>query len=111
MSAAREVVEAYFAHMRAGDVEVAELFRDDAQLIGLGTVVRGRPAIRQFYEESIRSGRPQPALVGDLMVDGQRVAAELHIGLAGDSTLHVVDLFEVDGESIVSLTYFVADHP
>ncbi|MEI7623234.1 MAG: nuclear transport factor 2 family protein [Actinomycetes bacterium] len=111
MSSARELVEAYFACMKAGDISVAELFCEEAQLVGLGTVISGRPAICQFYEESIRSGRPQPELFGDLMIDGNRVAAELLIRLSGQPSLHVVDLFEIDGEHIASLTYFVSDHP
>ena len=41
---AGEVAEAYFTCMRNGDPDVAALFHDDAQLIGLGTIVSGRPA-------------------------------------------------------------------
>jgi hypothetical protein len=38
------VVEAYFACMRAGDEGVADLFHEDARLVGLGTVVADHPA-------------------------------------------------------------------
>lgn len=110
MAGARSIVESYFSCVKAGDKNVAELFHDDAQLIGLGTVVVGRPAIDQFYAASIETGRPQPSLVGDLFVEGDRVVAELLIELAEQVTMHVVDLFEISGEKIKSLTYFVADH-
>ena len=104
-------MEEYFTIMRAGGTAVADMFSDDAQLVGLGVVVRGRPAIREFYSESIRIGRPHPELVGDLLIEGNRVAAEVYIRIEGNSSLHVVDLFQVDGERITSLTYFVADYP
>jgi hypothetical protein len=105
------VVEAYFTRMRAGDVRVAELFHDDAQLVGLGTVVSGRAAIATFYEQAIRNASPAPRPVGPLLVGDGRVAAELYIDLADGTTMHVVDVFVVDDDRIRSLTYFVADHP
>jgi hypothetical protein len=107
---ASEVVARYFACMRAGDPAVADVFHQDARLIGLGTVVDGRPAIDRFYESSIRAARPQPRELGPWMVAGDRVAVELEIGLADAPAMHVVDLFVVDGDRIRSLTYFVADH-
>lgn len=110
-STATEVVEQYFTRMRAADPAVAELFHDDARLIGLGTVVHGRPAIDTFYAASIRDARPQPRALGPWMVAADRVAVELEIALASGETLHVVDLFVVDGPRIRTLTYFLADHP
>ena len=106
-----EVVEQYFARMRAADPAVAELFHDDARLIGLGTVVHGRPAIDEFYAASIRDARPQPRALGPWMVAADRVAVELEIALATGDALHVVDVFVVDGARIRTLTYFLADHP
>lgn len=105
------VVERYFACMEAGDPAVADVFHDDARLIGLGTVVAGRPAIDEFYAASITASRPSPRTLGPWLVAGDRVAVELEIGLAGASALHVVDLFVVDGDRIRSLTYFLSDHP
>jgi hypothetical protein len=106
-----EVVEEYFATMRAGDPRVAELFHDDARLVGLGAVIEGRPAIDQFYASSISAARPEPALLGPPLVQGDRVAVEISIALAYGGPMHVVDLFEVDGEKIRTLTYFVCEHP
>ena len=105
------VVEAYFARMRAADPSVAELFHDDARLVGLGTVVSGRPQIASFYGEAIRNASPTPRPVGPLLVGDGRVAAEILIDLADGTTMHVVDIFEVDDGRIRTLTYFVADHP
>lgn len=108
--AATDVVESYFSHMRDGDIAVVDVFHDDARLVGLGTVVEGRDAIREFYASSIDASRPQPRLCGPLLVEGDRVAAEIEIELSTGDVLHVVDLFVVDGDRIRSLTYFVADH-
>ena len=106
-----EVVEAYFERMRAGDPNVADLFGESAQLVGLGNRVVGREAIRAFYTEAIERGGPQPSLAGPLMCDGGRVAAEIWIDLADGSKVHVVDLFHVEDGQIAQLGYFVADEP
>ena len=107
---AAAVVRRYFDHMVRRDPGVAELFHDDASLIGLGGVKSGKAAIRAFYEESIRNASPTPSLVGELLVSGTRVAAEIRIALSTGSPMHVVDLFVVEEGRIRSLTYFVADH-
>ena len=106
-----EAAEAYFACMRNGDTGVAALFHEDARLIGLGTIVSGRPAIAQFYAKSIRNASPAPRAAGPLAAEGNRVLAEVYIDLANGVSMHVVDLFEVDDGLIRSLTYFVSDHP
>lgn len=108
---AAETAEAYFACMRKGDPAVAELFHDGAQLIGLGTIVRGRPAIAAFYAESIRNASPAPRPAAPIAVEGNRVLAEVFIDLANGITMHVIDVFVVDDGLIRSLTYFVSDHP
>ncbi len=105
-----EVVREYFRRVRERDVGVADLFAPDAKLVGLGTVVQGRAAIADFYRDTIENAGPTPTLVEPLMTAGSRVAAEIHIELSGELCFHVVDLFEVDGGQISSLTYFLADH-
>jgi hypothetical protein len=105
-----EIVQRYFERIRARDPEVAELFHDDAKLVGLGTITEGKPAIREFYERSIRGASPTPSLVDSLLVAGPRVGAEIQIALANGTSLHVLDLFVVEGGLIKSLTYFVAEH-
>ena len=97
--------------MRNGDRTVADLFHLDAQLIGLGTIVTGRPAIAAFYGGAIDNAGPKPEPLGELLVDGGRVAAEVAIHLNDGVVMHVVDLFVVEAGLIRSLTYFVSDHP
>lgn len=107
---AAEVVKTYFGRMVGRDPSVAELFHEDARLIGLGRVVSGKPAIREFYKGAIEGASPTPSLVGGLLASGSRVAAEINIALATGAVMHVVDLFVVEDGQIRSLTYFVADH-
>lgn len=106
----RTVVTEYFRRVSAKDPAIAELFALDASLVGLGTTVTGRDAIADFYRESLESASPRPTVVGALMVDGSRVAAEIVIALTGMAPLHVIDLFEVNDGLINSLTYFLSDH-
>jgi len=105
-----QVVRTYFRRMLARDATVADLFHDDASLIGLGGVKTGKAQIREFYEGTISAASPAPSLVGELLVSGSRVAAEIRIALADGSSVHVVDLFVVEDGRIRSLTYFVSEH-
>lgn len=107
---ATDTVLAYFDRIRSRDPGVADLFHESGELVGLGRVTSGREAIRAFYAESIANASPTPELVGDLLASGTRVAAEIRIALADGTTMHVVDLFEVEAGLIRSLTYFVADY-
>lgn len=111
VSEAEKVVREYFSRMQAGDKDVYELFHDDAVLNGLGRRTTGRKAIREFYSRAIDEGAPQPRLAGPLLREGNRVAGEIHIGLADGTALHVMDLFEVEAGRIRSLTYFLASEP
>jgi hypothetical protein len=106
-----EVAEAYFTCMRNGDARVAALFHENARLVGLGTIVSGRPAIAEFYAHSIANAGPAPRAAAPIAVEGNRVLAEVYIDLTNGVTMHVVDLFEIDDGLIRSLTYFVSDHP
>ena len=107
-----ETAEAYFDCMRDGDTAVAALFHENAQLIGLGTIVRGRAAIAEFYTQSIRNASPAPRPAAPIAVEGDRVLAEVYIDLASGVTMHVIDVFDVDDDGLIrSLTYFVSDHP
>ncbi len=102
------VVSEYFSRMRARDVSVVDLFDDDACLIGLGAKRSGRETIREFYGGIIERAGPSPRLVGGLLVEGSRVAAEIHIDFPNGATVHAVDLFHVEDGRIRSLTYFLA---
>ena len=99
----------YFRRLQAGE-PVADLFTDDGELIGLGARVSGRDAINEFYSRSQRDASPRPEIL-TIVADGNRVLAEAHIHLASGARMHVVDGFEIKGERIRSLTYFIADYP
>ncbi|HIF94316.1 MAG TPA: nuclear transport factor 2 family protein [Myxococcales bacterium] len=103
-----EIAETYFSRVRARDLSVVDLFHQDAELVGLGARKKGHAAIRDFYGGVIERAGPTPTLVGSLLVDGERVAAEIVIELAGGSTVHAVDVFLVQQGLIRSLTYFIA---
>jgi len=110
MQEAEKVARSYFERIRGRDPGVADLFHEDASIVGLGGVKSGRETIRDFYKASIEGASPTPALTGELLVSGSRVAAEINISLADGSTVHAMDLFVVEEGLIRSLTYFIADH-
>ena len=107
---AEKAARSYFEKIRNRDPGVADLFHEDGSIIGLGGVKSGRETIREFYKASIEGASPTPALTGELLVSGPRVAAEINISLADGSGIHAVDLFVVEEGLIRSLTYFIADH-
>ena len=106
---AEATVRFCFERIRARDADVADLFHESGELVGLGRSTAGRERIRAFYSRSIADASPTPELVGELLASGNRVAAEIRISLADGTSLHVVDLFVVDCGLIRLLTYFVAD--
>jgi hypothetical protein len=111
MNDPESIAREYFSRMRAADLGVVELFHDDATLEGLGQLTRGKDAIRSFYSGAIESGGPQPSEPVSLLADATKVAAEVNIELRDGSTVHAIDLFEIEAGRIRKLTYFIADHP
>jgi len=107
---AAEVARQYFDRVRARDVSVADLFHEDASIVGLGGEKTGRQAIRSFYEASIKGAGPSPQIIGPIFASGQRAAAEIKISLTDGSIIHAMDLFVIEDGLIRSLTYFIADH-
>jgi uncharacterized protein (TIGR02246 family) len=103
------VAREYFRRMQAGE-PVAELFAEDGELIGLGTRVVGRDAIRAFYAQARSDAAPRPEPL-TVVGHGNRVLAEAYIHLSTGVRMHVVDGFEVRDGLIRSLTYFTADYP
>ena len=103
-----EVAGEYFSRMRARDLGVVDLFHEDAELIGLGARKCGHPAIREFYHEVIERAGPTPRQIGSFLAEGGRVAAEILIEFPGGSSIHAVDMFDVEAGLIRSLTYFIA---
>ncbi len=101
------IVTAYFDCVRDRDLGVVDLFHDDARLVGLGTIKFGKSEVRDFYTGVIENAGPTPRLVGGLLADAGRVAAEIEITLRDGATIHAVDLFEVEDGRIRCLTYFL----
>ena len=104
-----EIARRYFGRMRDG-APVDDLFTPDAELRGLGNRVVGRAAIAEFYGRAQQDARPRPEPVA-IAGAADRALAEARIFLADGTVMHVVDVFEIDGELIKSLTYFVSDYP
>lgn len=102
-----KVATEYFSRVRAGDVSVVDLFHDDAILIGLGTKRTGRDEIKAFYEDVIERAGPSPQLIGPLLADGSRVAAEVAIDFPNGMRVCAVDIFKVENSRIQSLTYYI----
>jgi hypothetical protein len=102
----QQVVNEYFSRMRHSDFAVAELFAEDAVLIGMGEPICGKDAVAAFYRDSISRAAPSP---DPLLVfsDGPNVAAEIRITIADGTELHVLDIFEVRDGLIHSLKYFL----
>ena len=108
---ATNIAQSYFEHMRAQDLNVVELFHEDAQLLGLGRRTKGKVAIKAFYTEAVAVGGPQPQSSGPMLSDGSTVAAPIDITLSDGSIIHAVDIFVIEDGKIRSLTYFLADIP
>jgi hypothetical protein len=103
------VALAYFRRMRAGQ-RVDDLFAPDAEIQGFGNHVRGKAAIAAIYAGVQDNATPQPEIV-EIVTAGNRAFGEVQVALADGTFLHVVDVFEVEGDLIKSLTYFNADYP
>ena len=97
--------------MRAQDLNVVELFHEDAQLLGLGRRTKGKAAIKTFYTEAVGSAGPQPQPSGPMLSDESTVVAPIDITLTDGNVIHAVDIFVIEYGKIRSLTYFLADIP
>ena len=78
----------YFERVTNGDVDgILELFADDAQLINPVTGeegIQGKVALRTFYEKLTSSLVDYKAAATDIIIDGNKLVAPLH--LAGKTT-------------------------
>ncbi len=111
MNELESIAREYFSRMRKGDLGVLDLFHDDAVLEGLGAHTSGKNAIREFYSKTIEAGPPQPSEPLTLLADATKVVAEVKVQLLDGSSIHAVDIFEVEDGRIRKLTYFIAEHP
>ena len=88
---ARVTVESYFDLIRDGDLGVADLFHDDARLVGLGTVIAGRTDSNVRVERITHVGRnndyeldtkfPGTFTAADLFVNDERFATIIGLHL------------------------------
>jgi len=73
----------YFARVTKGDVEgILALFADDAQLINPMTGeegIRGKAALRTFYQNLVGSLVDYHAGPTDIIIDGNKLVAPLHL--------------------------------
>jgi limonene-1,2-epoxide hydrolase len=104
-----EIARTYFGRMCAGE-RVDDMFTDDAELRGFGNRVTGKAAIAEMYKGVQDTATPQPEIV-DITTAGNRAFGEARVALADGTSLHVVDVFEIEDDLIKSLTYFNADYP
>ena len=78
----------YFERVTNGDVDgILELFADDAKLINPVTGeegIQGKVALRTFYEKLTSSLVDYKAAATDIIIDGNKLVAPLH--LAGKTT-------------------------
>jgi ketosteroid isomerase-like protein len=105
------VATAYFAAITAHDADaVAACFTADAELITAAGIFRGPAEIGDFYRQNafqFEDLRPTP---GPLLVDGDRVAVEIDLFMAG-ATTPVADFFTVEGDRIRRLVIYMAPLP
>ena len=73
----------YFERVTNGDVDgILELFADDAQLINPvtgATGIRGKAALRVFYEKLTTSLVDYTAAATDIIIEGNKLIAPLHL--------------------------------
>ena len=74
---------AYFERVTKGDVDgILELFADDTQLINPMTGeagIRGKDALRAFYQNLVKSLVDYHAGPTDILIDGNKLVAPLHL--------------------------------
>jgi ketosteroid isomerase-like protein len=103
-----DVVTAYFAAIRARDVDaLAAQFAADAELVTAAGTFRGVPAIAGFYRDLaflVEDLWPDP---GPLVVDGDRVAVEIQLRMNG-TVSPVADFFTLGDGLITRLVIYAA---
>ena len=106
MTTGVDAIHAYFEAIRARDVDaLVALFTEDAELVGPAGTFSGRDAIVGFYRDlafKVDDLWPEP---GPLIVDGDRVAVEIRLRMAGLVTL-VGDVFTLDRGRIARVAIY-----
>lgn len=101
------VIDAYFNAIRQRDADtLGALFTDDAELISQGGTFNGPTEIAGFYRDlafKVDDLWPDP---GEPLVDGDRVAVEIRLTMAGKTNL-VSDVFTLRAGKIARLAIYM----
>jgi hypothetical protein len=100
-----DLVREVFARVRAGDLGVADLFREDAVLHYGDIRAEGRDAIRRFYGRTVDALQPQP-VVDAILESPPWYVALVDLPTAGPH-MRALDLFELDGGCIRSIEIYI----
>jgi hypothetical protein len=97
-----EIVKTVFKRVRTRDRSLSELFAADATLVAPGNRLEGREAIADFYEGVFRADRVVPE-IEELFVSPPVVAALLRVTISDTEVLRVLDVFEIEDDTIRSM--------
>jgi hypothetical protein len=103
------VVDAYFAAVRAKDIDAwMALFAEDATYaLPNGQSFQGKPAIREFQQMVFSSGSPFPTPSGRI-VGSEGIAVEIEAQLPDGSVRHTANHYRFDeAGKIRSLTVYM----
>lgn len=104
---AQQVAAAYFAAIADRDPDrLRELFADDAELVTPAGRLRGAESIVAFYRDSAFGFDDLQPQVRCYLADGERVAAEIGLRMAGRRT-EVADVFTVRDGRIARLAVYL----
>jgi hypothetical protein len=88
--------------MQTSDVDGVEaLFADDAVWCGGDLTVRGRQAIREYYETSAMPARLDPRPL-EPIESGDRCAIEVMVRLPDGGVIRALDVFTLDDAGLVT---------
>lgn len=105
------VATRYFAAIRARDVEaIRSCFADDSELINAAGTVVGRDAIAEFYAKTAFAFGDLEPHPGPYILDGDRLAVEIDLRMAGRSN-RVADVFEIRDGLIHRLAIYMMPTP
>jgi ketosteroid isomerase-like protein len=88
------VATRYFEAIRARDADAVRMcFAEDAELLSAAGTLRGRDAIAEFYAGTAFAFGELDPRPGPYVIDGDRLAVEIDLRIAGRSN-RVADFFD-----------------
>ena len=114
-----DAARTYFARVTAGDVEgILALFADDAQLINPMTGeegVRGKAALRSFYQRLVSSLVDYHAGPTDIVIEGNKLVAPLRLaGTSADGSrivMNNLNFWTFENGKFKTLRIYMDTHP